>query len=286
MDNKISTFAFQSVANKAWPIYTPYFHKIIQRYQDFKFDLKEFGDIKAESFFYNDALKECPIKYPTNRIAVIDVIGVLQPYADIFSYFFGGATLDRIDTQLDQVAAMPNIDTVILYMDSPGGDWTGISETAERISLLAQTKKVITYGYGLVASGGYYLASPSSLIVCNKSSLIGSIGVITIIYDYKEAMKMVGIDEIKIRSSQSPKKHPDPTTEEGYDQIQKMLNDMGEIFYNDVAKYRDTNIETALESFGQGDVFVAEKAMNAGMIDGVSSFDELLSNLIELKMTA
>jgi hypothetical protein len=90
-----------------------------------------------------------------------------------------------------------------------------------------------------------------------------------------------GIRKIEIVSSQSPKKRPDPATEEGRAQVQEMLDDLAAVFIEDVARFRAVSEETVLSDFGRGGVLVGARAVTAGLADGLGSFEGVLAELCE-----
>ena len=63
--------------------------------------------------------------------AVIQVIGPIFRYADMFTEMCGGATLDAVARDFCMARDDPAIDSIAFYIDSPGGEASGISEFAE-----------------------------------------------------------------------------------------------------------------------------------------------------------
>jgi ClpP class serine protease len=48
------------------------------------------------------------------------------------------------------------------------------------------------------------------------------------------------------------------------------------IFVNDVAKYRGVSPDRVLNVMADGKMFIGKQAIDAGLVDGVSTFDRLL----------
>ncbi len=54
---------------------------------------------------------------------------------------------------------------------------------------------------------------------------------------------------------------------------------MADRFISAVARYRGVSAEDVVEKFGAGDILIAQAAKDAGMIDEVSTFEQLMKNL-------
>ena len=59
-----------------------------------------------------------------------------------------------------------------------------------------------------------------------------------------------------------------------------MVNEAGDQFVSDVARYRGLTTKHVQENFGQGRVLMPKEALAANMIDGIKSFEEVINKLI------
>ena len=131
-------------------------------------------------------------RHSRNKIAVIDVTGMIVGDA------WDGRTygmVSQLQDQLDRAANDPNVQAVLLRIDSPGGEVLAadtISRAIERFQEDTQ-KPVVAYLGGLAASGGYYIAAPCQWIVSNELTITGSIGVIMQGYNYRGLMDKIGV---------------------------------------------------------------------------------------------
>ena len=66
---------------------------------------------------------------------------------------------------------------------------------------------------------------------------------------------------------------------EGLALIKKELNDLAEVFVQNVARNRGTTAEDVKMNFGKGGVFIGENAVAARLADGVMSLDELCEKM-------
>lgn len=211
--------------------------------------------------------------YQMGNKAIVDVYGVLIPRATMLESVSGGATSAEILNQaLDAIDANPSIKEVIFIHDSVGGNIVGINDLAQRISSMKQP--TTSFVYGMSASASYWLASASKKIVASPTSEIGSIGVVASFKKYDEEKS--GVKKIEIVSSSSPLKRMDIESDAGKTIIQEQVDKLAEIFIGTVAKNRNVSVETVKEKFGKGGMLVASDALAVGMIDSISTLNEVL----------
>lgn len=200
-------------------------------------------------------------------VGIVPISGILMNGDSFMSFFFGGVTYQYIRGLLAEYASNKSVKAVMLDINSPGGDAYGVAELAEYIR--SYSKPVVAYVSGQAASAAYWLAAASGIIVSHKTAFVGSIGTYAIVE------KVEG--ESFIVSEQSPKKVPDPSTDEGAAQIRRHMNTMTEHFLSDVAEYRGKDRDYVAANFGQGDVENASAALSVGMIDKIGNFETALN---------
>ncbi|MGE0289674.1 MAG: S49 family peptidase [Bradyrhizobium sp.] len=204
-------------------------------------------------------------------VAIIPVTGPIFRYANLFTEISGATSLEVLARDFSAAQADPLVKSVVLEINSPGGQVSGIAEMAHMIR--AAAKPVIAYVDGMAASAGYWLAAAAREVVINKTSQVGSIGAVLGI----SGRARDGV--IEIVSSQSPKKRPDAATNEGRAQLQAQIDALAQVFIEDVAAYRGVSVESVLSDFGQGDIKVGAAAVTAGMADRVSTLEEVIAGL-------
>ncbi len=208
-------------------------------------------------------------------VAVIPVTGPIFRYADFFTEISGGTTVSSLSRDFHEALSNPNVQSIILNIDSPGGEVAGINEFAQMVFDSRGKKPIVAYGDGLVASAAYWIASAAEEIVTDATAMVGSIGVVAAVSNPNVRQAK----EIEFVSSQSPKKRPDPNTESGKAQLQNLVDGLAEVFVSTVARNRGASVETVLAEFGQGDVLVGQKAVDAGLADRLGSFEELVAEM-------
>lgn len=207
-------------------------------------------------------------------IAVIPVIGGIYRYANLFTEICGDTSTEMLAKEITAAADNKSVSHIVLVIDSPGGQASGISELSQLIRSVNERKPVIAYVDDLAASAGYWIASSAEHIAASKTAMVGSIGAV-----YSFRLFDDGSEKIEIVSSVSPKKRPDIKTDEGRGQIQAWADKLGDIFVEDVAANRGITKEEVLKNFGQGDLLIGSDALEAGMIDEITTFEALIAEL-------
>lgn len=202
--------------------------------------------------------------------AIIPVTGPIFRYANLFTMISGATSTEILAQDFAKANDDPEVERIVLEIDSPGGQAPGIADLA---SLIRESEKeVVAFVDGLGASAAYWIASAADKIVISRSAEVGSIGAVFAIRTDDEQ----GV--ITIVSKQSPKKRLDPKTESGVAELQERINNIAQVFVNDVASFRGVDVEKVLSDFGQGGLLLGQAAVDAGMADRVGTFESLFKN--------
>ena len=206
-------------------------------------------------------------------IAVIPVTGPLFRHANLLTAICGATSYELLAQDFNKALNDPSISAILFDVDSPGGEVNGCSELADMIYNARGKKPIIAYASGSCCSGAYWIASACDKIMAVDTAILGSIGVVSI-FEKNDENKT-----IEIVSSQSPNKRPDVETEEGKAKIQEHIDALAEVFINKVAAYRDISPKEVITNFGGGDIFVGQNAVRVGLADGLTSFEEVITDL-------
>jgi ClpP class serine protease len=208
-------------------------------------------------------------------VATIPVLGPIFRYADFFTMISGGVTVETLAQDLTAALDDPAVRSIVLHIDSPGGEVNGMHELADMVYAARDTKPITAYVGYLGASGGYWLASAAGRVVVDATAMLGSIGVVSVVRDPTK----IASKDLEFVSSQSPHKRSDPTTDAGRAAIQARIDALAEVFIADVARNRGTSVATVAESFGQGRLLVGAAAVAAGMADALGSYEGVIAAL-------
>jgi signal peptide peptidase SppA len=211
--------------------------------------------------------------------AVLYVEGPLLKRETWLTKALGFTTYETLRRDLQVALDDRAIKSIVLHVDSAGGEANGCDELATTIFHGRSTKPIRAYVSGMACSAAYWIASAADRITVSESAIIGSIGVVMSTTDRSQADNARGITRRDFVSSSSPGKRPDLSTDRGRASVQKMVDDLGDVFVKSVAKFRGVTPNTVVTKFGQGGVHIGSHAVKAGMVDAVGQFESVLSNL-------
>ena len=168
---------------------------------------------------------------------------------------------------------------VAISINSPGGSPVQSHLIYSYIRQLAEENKtkVIIFAEDVAASGGYFIACAGDEIYANSSSIIGSIGVITASFGFKEMIKKIGVER-RVYSTGKAKGSLDPFKPENPNDI-KMLkniqNDIQKAFIDLVTLRRGKRLTNEIDLF-TGAFWSGTEALKLGLIDGIGETREIL----------
>lgn len=213
-------------------------------------------------------------------VAILSVEGPLFKKANLMVEFCGATSYEILRRDLQVALDDPSVSSILLNVDSPGGEANGCDELATAIYQARGKKPITAYVSGMAASGGYWIASAAERVVVSELAVLGSIGVVLGMEDRSAQDERRGVRKVQFVSSQSPGKRPDVNSDEGKTQIQTMVDDLAEVFVSAVAKHRGVSAEDVIAKFGSGGVKVGAKAVAAGMADEIGQFETVLASLL------
>lgn len=212
-------------------------------------------------------------------VARVPISGVLVPKAGGFDEVSGGTSAETIRGQIQQAVASPQVGSIILDVDSPGGMVDGIPELAADIRAARKEKPVVAVANTEAMSAAYWLASQADRFFASPSARVGSIGVLSTHEDRsvkaeQDGVKTTIIHAGKFKAEGSPF---EPLSEDAQAHLQSLVDSMYGMFLKDVALGRDIKASDVEANFGQGRFFDAEGAYARGMIDGIATIDEVIA---------
>jgi ClpP class serine protease len=215
-------------------------------------------------------------------VAYIPVVGPLLRYGNSLKAISGATSYEALARDLHEAAQNTTVRAIVLNFDTPGGEVSGCFDLAEQIRQADAIKPVYALNSGQCASAGYLLAAACRRIIGNPSSLTGSLGVCLAIEDDRIAKLEEGIVEIEIISSQSPHKRVDAATTEGRAELQVLVDDIAHAYGAAIARYRGlSSSDEVFSKYGAGRVIVGEKALDAGLLDGIAYTEDFHAELLE-----
>jgi protease-4 len=181
---------------------------------------------------------------------------------------------------LEFVERKKKISGVILVINSGGGDAASSQLLFNKIRKIDARKPVYAYINGVGASGAYWMACACRKIYALETSIVGSIGVISMVPNFKSLMDRIGVrmdvDKIgRYKDMNSPFSEPDKESTEKHHEI------LEEIFsvFRDSVKERRKFTDEEMEKIATGEIFAPRKAMELRLIDGIGSSEAALDDM-------
>ena len=202
-----------------------------------------------------------------NGTAVVPVMGVLGDWMP-YSYITG---------MIEKALKRDDINGIVLLIDSPGGAVAGLFDSCRFIEKASKKKKCTAYVTGMACSAAYAIATACDEIYMMEDAEVGSCGCYAHAVEYSDAyFEKEGFLHRVFRSKCSPKKNCSVITDEAEaEAFQEEIDALGDKYLKYVAKRRKCAYSDALENFGKGGVLMGEKAIAAGMVDGIKTLEEL-----------
>lgn len=162
--------------------------------------------------------------------------------------------------------------SVALLINSPGGSPVQSSLIAARIRRLADEKEipVVAFVEDVAASGGYWLASAADEIIADESSIIGSIGVISMGFGLNEFINRHGVER-RVYTAGKSKSMLDPFQPEKPADVKRlkvMLEQIHANFKTQITTRRAGKLPEDKDLF-TGEIWVGRGAQDVGLIDGI-----------------
>ncbi len=207
-------------------------------------------------------------------VAVIRVCGPLEHH--------GGRWFDSYESILGRVEGAlqhEDVTCIILDIDSPGGEVSGLQETVRSIRKMRAEydKPIVAYANDEAYSAAYALACSADEIYLPEGGGVGSIGVIAELQNMQGAAEKAGIAIEVIRSgTRKAEGHPFlPITDATRAHVQARVDDLAKQFFALVADVRPVS-RADLQAL-QGQCVYGKRAVKAGLADGILSFDDLIA---------
>jgi capsid assembly protease len=215
-------------------------------------------------------------------VAVIPIQGVIAKRANLFSQISGGTSSQLLQRDLATAMNDPLVHSILLLVDSPGGEVQGTQEFCAQVFAARGKKPVVAVCEGSMASAAYWIGSAADeVFISSETALVGSIGVVASHTDVSKAEEKQGIKVTEIAAGKYKRivSEHEPLTTEGRAELQDQVDQIYTIFVKDVARNRNSSVDTVLSDMAEGKVFIGQRAIKAGLVDGVKTASQAVSDL-------
>ncbi|KAJ6645000.1 GTPase Obg [Pseudolycoriella hygida] len=202
-------------------------------------------------------------------VAILRLSGIIGKISTLKS----GLTIENLNDLIEKTFKTKNLVAVCLTINSPGGSPVQSELIAKRIRSLSLEKKIPIYSFieDVAASGGYWLACIGDKIYASKSSIIGSIGVISAGFGFQDAIAKLGIER-RVYTEGKNKAILDPfqpIQPEDVRIIKKLQKQIHEHFIDYVKERRIGKLTQEDNILFSGEFWAGQTAVDFGLIDGI-----------------
>lgn len=193
--------------------------------------------------------------------------------------------LDKVAMQLRKAEKDPDIKTILLRINSPGGGVTTSDILYHELLAFKQRtgKKIFVQMMDVGASGAYYVSMAADSIQVHPTTLTGSVGVITIVPNVVGLSEKIGV-EVKTYKTGANKDIGSPfrrMTKEDNAYLQGIIDSMAKRFYRIVQTQRGLS-DVQMQSVKTARVYLGKEAVEAGLVDSVGYLSDARLKACEL----
>ena len=199
--------------------------------------------------------------------------------------FVGGSTVGSATVQQMVRTALENdrLAGILLHVDSNGGSALASDLIWRELTLLNRKKPVVAYLGDVAGSGGYYVALPAQKIICQPTTLTGSIGVIMAKMLTGEALARIGANRFAVQRGENADIYAGdrPWRPEQRAKVEEQIGYTYSRFKDLVAEARQL-VPQSLENVCGGRVWTGRQAHERGLVDEMGDFATAIDLLCEL----
>jgi len=190
-----------------------------------------------------------------------------------------GLSLAGLEAPLARAFAIKSAPAVAILINSPGGAAVQSHQIFQRIRGLAEEKgkKVIVAVEDVAASGGYMIALAGDEIIVDRSSIVGSIGVVAATFGFPKLLERIGVER-RVYTAGDKKVTLDPfqpERKEDVERIKSLQQDVHAAFIDLVKTRRGAALADDPDMFS-GAFWSGERAVALGLADQVGELRSIL----------
>lgn len=221
-----------------------------------------------------------PFRRTAEGVAIVTLVGEWVNRGAWVGASSGLISYEGFKYQMQAAAADPRTTSILMDLESPGGEAVGAFEAAEVVRRVAKVKPVTALVNGMAASAAYAIASAATRIVSIPTGIAGSIGVVLCHLDISEYLKAEGIKPTLIHAgAHKVDANPyEPLPDSVRDDLQAEVEAFYGLFVQAVAAGRANLSDKAIRAT-QARCFMGEEALAAGLVDEISTFEDVLMDL-------
>jgi len=181
---------------------------------------------------------------------------------------------------IKRLAKDKSIKGVVFRVNSGGGSAIASEEIVNEIRKLREEKPVVVSMSEVAGSGGYWISTECDKLFAERTTITGSIGVITMFFYAKKLFEKYGITHstIKIGEHSDLGSSIKKLTEKEQSIIDKTIEDIYQVFLGKVSRFRNKSKEE-IHNIAEGHVWSGEDAIKVGIVDEIGGLTDAINFL-------
>lgn len=243
-----------------------------------KFFLNSLGKKELSNIFFERMQRGSNIAETFGNVGIIKIDGVITSDFCEFQNLWGEISCEEIKKNIEIFLNNSKIQLILLCVNSPGGDVSGVQALSEYIyNDVRPIKKIIASVKSCACSAAYWIASAcQNVFHTEDASRLGSIGVYTIVEENSQELNDIGVTITEIKTGEL-KTIGSPTRKiEDFEliELQKDVDILGQIFFESVSKYRNIEVEKIVQQNAR--VYRGAESIVVGLSDGKLNKEQII----------
>jgi ClpP class serine protease len=210
-------------------------------------------------------------------VAILPLTGPLFPKANLLTQISGATSYDEFGSMFTEASEDSEVSSLLITADSPGGSCLGLAEVCNTVFNAREngSKPIMSLISPMACSAAYAIVSQCDRVLISESAMAGSIGTLIKYNNWDRAERNEGNDAVMLTSSDIKSFGTPQSLAQYQSLIDTLMTYFGQ-FKEIVARGRP---EVDIEAVSSAKVWGGKEAVNAGLCDAVSTFDEVMSEL-------
>ena len=212
------------------------------------------------------------------RGTLVQSTGILPAWA---CAMLGLSGYDHIRRSIQLALADPDVEAIVLDVDSPGGEVAGMLDLSDAIFAARGQKPIWSILAENAFSAAYCLASAAEYITVPRTGGTGSVGVIYMHVSFEEALEKAGIEVTLITKGDLKGDGSDMhnLSDGAYRRMKSDILAVGDMFDATVARNRGLKRSAVYDT--QAGTFLGAKGVDIGFADAVMAPDAAFRALLK-----
>ncbi len=225
----------------------------------------------------SSARDDKPYQLSSGGVAIIPVMGTLVQRASGLDAMSGMTSYSSVSRLIDAAIQDRDVNSILLEMDSPGGEVSGLYDIADSIYAAREQKPIWAIANEQAYSAAYAIASSAAKLYMPRTAGVGSIGVIAMHVDQSKRDATQGYTYTAIYAGDKKNDFNShaPLSDSATADLQAEIDRLYTMFVDTVARNRGISAQVVKDT--QAGVMNPQQATELGFADGIATLAEVVS---------